>query len=78
MKRQRNMAQMIEQYKTPEKTQQNGANNLLDAEFKILIIRMFNELSQNLKSIKKKSEIKDSLIEMKNNLQEEIPPVNSL
>ena len=29
------------------------ASNLLDAEFKTLLIKMLNELSDNLKSIKK-------------------------
>ena len=55
-------------------------SNLLDAEFKTLVIRMLNELSENFNkeivSIKKvckpnknQSEIKTTLTEMKNNLQ---------
>ena len=45
-------------------------SNLSDAEFKALVIRMLKELSENLNSIKKiQSETKDSLIELKNNLQ---------
>ena len=41
-----------------------------DAEFKTLVIRMLRELSEDLKSIKKThSEKKDTLIEIKNNLQ---------
>ena len=62
---------MKEQIKTPEKEfKKMGISNLLDAEFKILIIRMFKELSEDLRSIKEiQSGTKDTLIEMKNNLQ---------
>ena len=45
-------------------------SNPSDAEFKTLVIRMLKEHSEDLNSIKKiQSEIKDSLIEIKNNLQ---------
>ena len=52
-------------------------SNILDAEFKTLITRMLNELSENSNSIKKnietmkknQSEMKNILTEMKNNLQ---------
>ena len=45
-------------------------SNLLDAEFKILVIRMLKELNEILNVIKKiRSETKDTLIEIKNNLQ---------
>ena len=45
-------------------------SNLLDAEFKTLFIRMLKELSEDLSSIKKtQSEMKDTLIEIKNDLQ---------
>ena len=44
--------------------------NQSDAEFKTLVIRMLEELSENLFSVKKiQSEMKDTLIEIKNNLQ---------
>ena len=47
-----------------------GISNLSDAEFKTLVIRMLKELSEDLNSIKKiQSETKDTLIEIKNNLQ---------
>ena len=71
MRRQRNMAQMKEQIKTPEKELNNmEMSNLSDAEFKTLAIKMLKELSEDLNSIKKiQSETKDSLIEVKNNLQ---------
>ena len=55
MRRQRNTSQMKEQIKTPEKLlNKMETSNLLDAEFKTLIIKMLKELSENLNSIKKK------------------------
>ena len=45
-------------------------SNLSDAEFKTLVIRMLKELIGYLNSIKKiQSEMKNTLIEIKNNLQ---------
>ena len=45
MKRQRNMAQMKEQTKTPEKELSNkDIANLSDAEFKMVVTRMFTEM----------------------------------
>ena len=45
MRRQRNMAHMKEQIKTPEKElNKMEISNLLDAEFKRLVIRMLKEL----------------------------------
>ena len=45
-------------------------SNLSDAQFKALVIRMLKELSEDLWSMKKtQSETKDTLIEIKNNLQ---------
>ena len=45
-------------------------SSLSDAEFKTLVIRMLKELSEDLSSMKKtQSETKDTLIEIKNNLQ---------
>ena len=72
MSRQRNMAQMKDQIKTPEKeVNKMEISNLSDAEFKTLVIRMLKELSEDLNSVKNiQSETKDSLIEIKNNLQE--------
>ena len=71
MKRQKNMTQMKEQNKTPEKElNKMEVNNLSEAEFKTLVIRMLNELSEDLSSIKKiQSEMKDTLIEIEKNLQ---------
>ena len=46
-------------------------SNLSDAEFKTLVIRMLMELSEDLSRIKKiQPETKYTLIEIKNNLQE--------
>ena len=71
MRRQRNMAQMKEQVKTPEKEPNElEISNLSDAEFETLVIKRFKELSEDLNSTKKiQPETKDSLIVIKNNLQ---------
>ena len=65
------MAQMKEQIKTPEKElNEMEISNLSDAEFKTLVIRMLKELSEGFSCIKKiQSDIKDTLIEIKNNFQ---------
>ena len=73
MRRQRTISQMKEQNKTPEKElNKMETSNLLDGEFKTLVIRMLSELSENFNSIKKgmeiiqknDSEMKDTLIKM--------------
>ena len=47
MRRQRNMAQIKEQMETPEKElNEMKISNLSDAEFKTLVIRMLEELSE--------------------------------
>ena len=71
MRRQRNMVQMKGQIKTPEKVlNKMEISDLSDAEFKTLVIRMLKELSEDHNSIKNiQSEMKDRLIEIKNNLQ---------
>ena len=65
------MAQMKGQIKIPEEElNEMEISNLSDAEFKTLVIRMLKELCEDLSSIKKiQSEMKDTLIEIKNNLQ---------
>ena len=65
------MTQMKEQNKTLEKElNKKKTSNLLDAEFKTLVITMLNDLSENLNSMKNnRAEIKDTLIEVKNNFQ---------
>ena len=54
MRRQRNMAQMKEQIKTPErKFNKMELTNLSDAEFKTLVIRMLKELTGYFNGIKR-------------------------
>ena len=54
MRRQRNMAQMNEHNKTPEKEiNKMEESNVSETEFKTLVIRMLTELSEDLNSIKK-------------------------
>ena len=63
------MAQLRKQ-KTLEKVNKMETSNLLVAEFKTLVTRMLNELSEDLSTIKKnQSELKDTLTEMQENLQ---------
>ena len=66
MRRQRNMVQMKEQVKNPEKElNKMELSNQSDAEFKTLVIRMPKELKEDLNSIKNtQSEMKDTLIEI--------------
>ena len=65
------MAQKKEQIKTPGKElNEMEISNLSDAELKIFIIRMLKEVNEDFNSIKKiQSEVKATLIEIKNNLQ---------
>ena len=67
MKRQRNMTQMKEQRKTPEKERNKmERSSLSDAEFKTLVIRIFKELIGSFNSIKKtQAEMKVTLSEIK-------------
>ena len=71
MRRQRNMVQIKEQIKTLEKElNEMEISNLSDTKFKTQVIGILKELSEDLSSIEKiQSEMKDSLIEIKNNLQ---------
>ena len=67
MRRQRNMAQMKEQNKTPEKElNEMEMTNLSDAEFKTLVIRMLKELTECSKNIREEMTV--TLSEMKKNL----------
>ena len=53
MRRQRNMSELKEQNKTPEKElHEMEISNLSDAEFKTLVIRMLKELIGYFKNIK--------------------------
>ena len=66
------MAQMKQQIETPEKElNKMEISNLSDAELKTLVIRMLKKLNECINSIKSiQSEMKDTLIQIKNNLQE--------
>ena len=70
MRRQRNMAQMKEQNKTPEKElYKMEITNLSDAEFKTLVIRILKDLTGYCNSIKKThAEMKVALSEINKNL----------
>ena len=65
------MGQMKEQIKTPEEElNKMEISNLSDTESKTLVARMPKQLSEDLNSIKKtQSEMKSTLLEIKNNLQ---------
>ena len=67
MKRQRNITQMKEQIRNPEKElNEIKISNPSDAEVKTLVIRMLKELGEDLSGIKKiHSETKDVLTENK-------------
>ena len=67
MSRQRNMAQMKEQNRTPEKElTKTEISNLSDAEFKTLVIRMLREITEYGKNIRE--EMKVTLSEINKNL----------
>ena len=54
MRRQRNMAQIKDQIKIPEKDlNKTEKSNLSDSEVKTLVISMLKELSEDLNNIKK-------------------------
>ena len=56
-----------------KRTKQMETSKLPDVEFKTLVIRMLKELSEDFNSIAMiQSETTDTLIEIKNNLQETI------
>ena len=57
MRRQRNMVQMKEQIKTPVKElNKREISNLSYAGFKILLVRILKELSEDLNNIKRSSQ----------------------
>ena len=68
MRRQRNMSQMKEQIKTPEKELSNmEIANLSDVKFRISVIRMLKELTEYSNNIKEKMKV--TLSEIKKNIQ---------
>ena len=71
MRRQRNMAQMKEENKTPEKElSEMEISNLSDAKFKTMVIRMLKEIIGYCNPIKmSQAEMKVALNEIKKNPQ---------
>ena len=81
MRRQRNTFQAREHYKTPEKElSETETSDLLDKEFKQNIMRMLTDMgrrldehsehiSKELEDIKRKSEMKNTILEMRNSLE---------
>ena len=68
MRTQRNMAQMKEQNKTPEKeVNETEITNLSDEEFETLVVRMLRELIEYGNNVKE--EMKVTLSEIKKNPQ---------
>ena len=68
LRRQRKMAQIKEQTKSPKKElNKMEITNLSDAELKTLVMRMLRELTEYIYKIKK--EMKDTLSEIKKNIQ---------
>ena len=64
------MAQMKEQIRTLDKELKWEISNLSDAEFKTEYVKRLKELTEDLSSMKKIwSEMKDTLIEIKKDLQ---------
>ena len=72
MRRHRNMTQMREQIKTPEKQlSDKEIANLSDAEFKTLVIRMLTEM------IEYRCKIEEKVKAMKSEIKENIQGTNS-
>ena len=68
MRRQRNMAQLKKEIKTPEKELSDKViANLSDAEFKTLVIRMLIEMVEYVRKIEEK--VKAMQSEIKQNVQ---------
>ena len=61
---------MNEQENSPEELDEMKASNLLDREFRVMIIRILNSMKQDIETIKKnQSDIKIEISEMNNILE---------
>ena len=71
MRRQRNRPQMKTKENFPEEELNKiETSNLLDIEFKVMIIRMFNSMKKDIEIIKEdQSEIKNAISEINNTLE---------
>ena len=69
MGRQRNIPQMKEQENSPEELNEMEASNLSDIEFRVMIIRILNNMKKDEETIKKDElEIKNAIFEINNTL----------
>ena len=70
MWRQRNRSQMKEQENTPEELNEMEASNLSHIEFKVMIVRILNNMENGIETIKKdQAEIKNAISEINNTLE---------
>ena len=70
MGRQRNRPHMKEQVNSPEERDEMEACNLSEREFRVIIIRVFNNMKKDIETIKKdQSEIKSVISEINNTLE---------
>ena len=53
MGRQRNIPKMKEQEKSPEELDEMEASNLLNREFRVMIVRVLNSMKKDIEAIKK-------------------------
>ena len=67
--RQRNQPQIKEQENSPEELNEMEASNLSDIEFRVMIIRILNNMKKDEETIKKDElEIKNAIFEINNTL----------
>ena len=70
MGRQRNRPHMKEQVNSPEERDEMEARNLSEREFRVIIIRVFNNMKKDIETIKKdQSEVKSVISEINNTLE---------
>ena len=70
MGKQRNSLQIKEKEDFPEELNEMEANNLSDIEFRVMIVRIRNNMKKDMETIKNdKSEIKNAISEINNMLE---------
>ena len=70
MGRQRNRQQIKEQGNTPEELDETKASNLSNREFRVMIIRIFDNMKKDIETIKKNQlKIKNGISETNNTLE---------
>ena len=66
----RNRPQMKERQNSPEELDEMEASNLSDREFRVIIIRILNNVKKDTETVKKdQSEIKNAISEINNRLE---------